>query len=303
LQNFFSNGKLLLTGEYLVLDGALALAVPTKFGQSLSVEPIDEPKLIWKSISNKGLTWYEDVFTMEAIASGNFTPRNERSEVLVQILNSAKQLNPDFLNSKGGYKVSTKLDFPEFWGLGSSSTLINNMAQWAHVDAYQLLDRTFGGSGYDIACANHNSPITYQLQNGNRTINPVKFYPQFKDSLYFVYLNKKQDSREGISQYKANINNAGLAISEIGDITSQIIHSKTLREFESLIDSHEKIISKIIKLKPIKEVLFRNYEGAVKSLGAWGGDFTLVTGDENSMEYFRHKGYRTIISFNDMILK
>jgi mevalonate kinase len=29
--NFYSNGKLLLTGEYLVLDGAKSLALPTKF--------------------------------------------------------------------------------------------------------------------------------------------------------------------------------------------------------------------------------------------------------------------------------
>ncbi|MDB4497362.1 GHMP kinase, partial [Flavobacteriaceae bacterium] len=31
LNTFYSNGKLLLTGEYLVLEGATALAVPTKF--------------------------------------------------------------------------------------------------------------------------------------------------------------------------------------------------------------------------------------------------------------------------------
>ncbi|MEQ3661167.1 MAG: GHMP kinase, partial [Flavobacterium sp.] len=37
-QTYYSNGKLLLTGEYVVLDGAKALAVPTKFGQSLSIE-------------------------------------------------------------------------------------------------------------------------------------------------------------------------------------------------------------------------------------------------------------------------
>ena len=29
----FSPGKLLLTSEYVVLDGALALAVPTQWGQ------------------------------------------------------------------------------------------------------------------------------------------------------------------------------------------------------------------------------------------------------------------------------
>ena len=34
---FHSNGKLLITGEYLVLDGALAMAVPTKYGQRLEV--------------------------------------------------------------------------------------------------------------------------------------------------------------------------------------------------------------------------------------------------------------------------
>ncbi len=50
MQNFYSRGKLLLTGEYVVLDGALALALPTKFGQSLKVQPIDSQNIFWKSI-------------------------------------------------------------------------------------------------------------------------------------------------------------------------------------------------------------------------------------------------------------
>ena len=33
-----SNGKILLTSEYLVLDGAQALALPSKFSQSLEVK-------------------------------------------------------------------------------------------------------------------------------------------------------------------------------------------------------------------------------------------------------------------------
>ncbi|HAI79639.1 MAG TPA: 30S ribosomal protein S6, partial [Chryseobacterium sp.] len=36
--NLFSPGKLLLTSEYVVLDGALALAVPTKWGQEFFFE-------------------------------------------------------------------------------------------------------------------------------------------------------------------------------------------------------------------------------------------------------------------------
>ena len=33
-KDFYSNGKLLLTSEYVVLDGAIALAIPTRLGQS-----------------------------------------------------------------------------------------------------------------------------------------------------------------------------------------------------------------------------------------------------------------------------
>ncbi|PIZ07449.1 MAG: GHMP kinase, partial [Flavobacteriaceae bacterium CG_4_10_14_0_8_um_filter_34_31] len=45
---FYGNGKLLLTSEYLVLDGAKALAIPTKYGQYLEVEKLSEKVLLWK---------------------------------------------------------------------------------------------------------------------------------------------------------------------------------------------------------------------------------------------------------------
>src|SRR5690606_10074625 len=100
---------------------------------------------------------------------------------LFEILHAAKQLNSDFLNS--GCQVETRLTFPQDWGLGSSSTLINNIAKWAQIDAYKLLENTFGGSGYDIACAEYNGPITYQLGK-QRTVKDVDFNPVFKEALY-----------------------------------------------------------------------------------------------------------------------
>ena len=66
------------------------------------------------------------------------------------------------------------------------------MAQWANIDAYILLEMTFGGSGYDIACAQTNSPIIYQLENEIPNFKTVSFNPTFKDQIYFVYLNQKQ---------------------------------------------------------------------------------------------------------------
>ena len=299
MDNYYSNGKLLLTGEYTVLDGALSLAVPTKFGQWLNITPLNEPKLIWKSIDADDTVWFEDTFTYKPLHS---TLLNDTSHTLLQILNTAKALNPDFLKHESGFMVKTILNFPKNWGLGTSSTLINNIAQWAKVNAYTLLENTFGGSGYDIACAQNNTPITYKLSNNTPLVNTVDFNPPFKNHLYFVYLNKKQNSREGIRHYNANKGNALTAVSEIHAITTQLISCRSLEEFENLITAHETIISKLIKTPPIKERFFKDFEGSVKSLGAWGGDFILVTSNTPPHDYFKNKGFDTLLGYNEMIL-
>lgn len=303
MQNYSSNGKLLLTGEYVVLDGALSLAVPTKFGQSLHVEPNDAPEIIWKSLDEKETLWFEGTFLIKDITSSlNDCNDDSISKRLIEILNAAKQLNPNFINSNHGYKVTTALTFPRDWGLGTSSTLINNIAKWANINAYELLNKTFGGSGYDIACAQHNTPITYVLQGNKPHVEQVLFNPTFKTHLYFVYLNKKQNSRAGIKQYNTNKVNSHTAITEINTLTSQLITCKTLIDFESLITAHEQIISKITKQKPVKDLLFRDFNGSIKSLGAWGGDFILVASKENPIDYFESKGFTTIIPYKDMVL-
>jgi mevalonate kinase len=318
---FYSNGKLLLTGEYLVLDGALSLAVPTKFGQSLIIEPIDEPTLFWKSVDYKGDVWFEKEFSLQniSVSTALSIDKNKKAQNdnniakrLIQILNVAKQLNPNFLTTNG-FEVTTQLDFPEFWGLGSSSTLINNIANWAEINAYQLLEATFGGSGYDIACAKHDTAITYQTnqkpfdcaQGDNKTkriINKIDFNPNFKEHLYFVHLNKKQNSREGIAHYKTNNKNNKLAIEQVSNITNLILKATTLNEFQKLIDTHEQIISNIINQKPIKERLFNDFNGSIKSLGAWGGDFVLVASKNNPTSYFKQKGFDTVITYCVMVL-
>ncbi|NOY47514.1 MAG: GIY-YIG nuclease family protein [Chlorobi bacterium] len=310
-QGYYSNGKLLLTGEYVVLDGALALALPTQFGQSLEIEEIDNPKLIWKSLDEKGNVWYENTFLLQKNKILNqLQDDNTVSKRLLQILTAVAQLNPDFLNHKG-FKVTTQLDFDINWGLGTSSTLINNIANWANVDAYKLLELTFRGSGYDIACTQHDSAITYQLENEIshsirndkiRKIKSVDFNPSFKDHLYFVHLNKKQNSREGIMHYKSNKTNFSKQISEISDITSQLISCKSLSVFNTLIETHEEIIASVIRQKPIKERLFNDFEGSIKSLGAWGGDFVLATSKDNPKAYFETKGFLTVIPYTNMVL-
>ena len=61
-------------------------------------------------------------------------------------------------------------------------------------------------------------------------------------------------------------------------------------------------MSNILELQTIKESLFPDFDGVIKSLGAWGGDFVLVIARENPTDYFKEKGFETIVSYQDMIL-
>ena len=314
--NYYSNGKLLLTGEYLVLDGAKALSIPTKFGQDLLVESIQEPEIVWASFTNTGNCWFEAIFDLPKLRlkSASFNSDKEGSaefiaETLLEILQEAKRLNSNFLNDKNGFLVKTKLTFPRNWGLGSSSTLINSIASWAKVDAFQLLWNSFKGSGYDVACAQNNSPIFYQIQRDFSTslemspnIEEVEFNPNFKENLFFVFLNQKQDSKKGIAKYKEQKKDLSKEICRISEISEAFLKANSLIDFEKLIVEHEQIISEIIHLKPVKERLFSDYFGKIKSLGAWGGDFVLATGNADTPKYFKNKGFETVLPYSEMIL-
>jgi len=91
-------------------------------------------------------------------------------------------------------------------------------------------------------------------------------------------------------------------IKRISEISDEFLTTKSLEEFDKLIVEHEQIISSIIKLKTVKEKLFPDYFGAIKSLGAWGGDFVLVTGNASTPVYFKNKGFETILTYNQMVL-
>lgn len=302
MQTYYSHGKLLLTAEYVVLDGAKALAIPTVFGQSLHIEKEATNKLTWNSLDHNKNVWFNAVFSFqnETVSIEN-TTNSEISDRLLQVITAVKQLNPKFLKDEG-YKISAALEFPKNWGLGTSSTLINNIANWAKVDAYKLLELTFGGSGYDIACAQEDSALTYQLIDTERVVETLNFNPCFKDNLYFIHLNKKQNSRDGIAHYKANRSDLEAAISAINTITEQIMTCETLGQFQSLINKHEEIIASVTNQSPVQRSLFNDFNGSIKSLGAWGGDFVLVASKNNPTEYFEKKGFETILSYSDMIL-
>ncbi|WP_395067338.1 GYDIA family GHMP kinase [Flavobacterium sp.] len=302
-KTFYSNGKLLITGEYVVLDGAKALALPTKFGQNLIVEDAENDAFEWKSYDADGSIWYEDTILFKSVINNEqFDNSKSIKNTLIEILHEAYLTNSDFITKSKGYKIATELTFPKFWGLGTSSTLINNIAQWLKIDAFRLLRNSFGGSGYDLACAQNDTAIIYQLVAEKPTVKNISFHPIFSDQLFFVYLNKKQSSKAAISSYYNKQPKIGKTIEIIDAITEILLNTTDPKEFAKAIIKHEVEMSQVLEQQTVQESLFTDFNGVIKSLGAWGGDFVLTISKDNPTEYFKSKGYPVVIPYNDMIL-
>ena len=288
-KHYHSHGKFLLTGEYLVLKGALALALPLKLGQTLTVETIPETSLQWNAHKPDG-PWFSVSLNPENLEIIDCDDQ-PKAEKLSQILKSVKQLNPKAFEGND-IKFTTRLDFDPNWGFGSSSTLIANLARWANVNPYELLKLTFGGSGYDIACATAEGPIYYQLVNlesalrqaqGPQQIKAVEsvetptpmveivdFNPTFAEHLFFVYQGQKQSSSKEIKAFLAKANPSDLQndIKTVSEICRALPKCESLDEFAMLLQCHERIIARCIGQEPVQK-RFPFFEGVLKSLGAW----------------------------------
>ncbi|MBR5216496.1 MAG: hypothetical protein IKV80_09795 [Bacteroidales bacterium] len=350
-----SNGKFLLTGEYLVLKGATALALPLKKGQSLEVENLDsnDGLIHWdayykttdngqqttdivhslSSTDNRQQTtdivhslvqssefkaqssefnshspWFSAVLDKNDFSIKS-TDDKEKAERLSDILTKAKALNENIFTEAHDYKFSTHLDFDPQWGLGSSSTLINNIAEWAEINPYKLLDQTFKGSGYDIACAKYNHPIFFEVmrtapQAISQKIEAANFDPVFKDNLYFVYLGHKQNSAREIKAFLSKDKNYDSEIKSISEISRALPNIQTLRDFCYFIKIHEEITAACLEQKRLRKY-FNDFEGEIKSLGAWGGDFFLVAtewDEEKVKKYFDSKDLNIVFRYQDIVL-
>ncbi len=302
-KSFYANGKLLISGEYLVMDGAVALALPLQYGQTIEIsETEDKGILNWKSFEYDE-QWFHARFYIPSFEIID-TSGLETAGKLQHLLQIANSLNP-LLNAASGYEVNTRLSFRRDWGFGSSSTLVSNLGQWFGIDPYELFRAIYTGSGYDIACASSDRPLLYRLQEGKPEIKKVKFRPAFRDHIYFVYLGVKQDTGSSIRYFSQLGEISQEAINRISDISLQMANAGTLTDFEELIREHESVLSQVLGIPPVKEKLFHDFEGAIKSLGAWGGDFIMATWEKprNELEsYFNNKGLDVIFSFEELSL-
>ena len=282
-----ANGKLLLTGEYLVLVGAEALAFPVKFGQRMVAEPNDQHFIHWVSKEN-GVTWFTcdlDPVSLEIISASD-----RRIAIrLTGLLLSAKKINPGFLTGNRGLNISLEANYPLNWGLGSSSTLIVLIAKWADADPFLLFRSVSNGSGYDIACALRNKMFFYRVSNTQPVCRFTAPGKAISEYACFAYLGSKQDTGDEVEVFFKRENYTSRDIARISELSQLICRSDTYEDLSCLVKEHEQILSRILNRNSIADQ-FPGFPGTVKSLGAWGGDFAMFVCHED------HQTVKSILS-------
>lgn len=295
---FYSSGKLMLTGEYVVLAGATALSIPTKRGQSMRATPSTRNTIHWKSIDHQGNCWFENEFSLVDFSVEQSI--NEMVEKRLTALFQHIQRNTSIFSDEQGFDIVTTLEFERQWGLGSSSTLIANLAKWSGVEPIKLLHAAFKGSGYDVATGMENNATLYQITNGQAKWETTQFQPPFSHQIFFVYLGEKKQSEEEVMKFDIEcVSQQDIEL--FNELTADLLTCETLPDFSYIMTSHELELARILNRPTIKYTRFRDYPFAIKSLGGWGGDFILVVGNKDDQAYFRNKGYDTILEWDEMI--
>lgn len=301
-------GQLLLSGEYLIMDGAVGLALPLCYQQNFTVRPwvektfdrFDFPKIVWQQFYDNRLLFEAiyDANSLECLSSNDMA----KAQFLQKIFVTIQKLQPGFWSIRHGVYVRTDQNFSPAWGLGSSATLVYHLAQWVQIDPLRLWHILFDGSGYDIACTKMQRPILYKnCPQKGIVYTAVSFHPTFSDHLFFVYTGHKVSSEKAVQQFRKK-NYGSKDIQYISNLTQAMLVCDVLSDFEILMQKHEARMEKIL-CKPCIGRLFTDYPGALKSLGAWGGDFFLATGDcvVEVKDYFQRRGYSIVKRFDEMV--
>jgi len=296
-----ANGKLLLTGEYLVLHGAKAIAMPLNVGQKMVVAQVENSKTIHWLARFQDEIWFEcELYTDDFRILR--TSDLDKSIVLRMLLRTIKKLNPTFA-IKAGTKFETTLESNPEWGFGSSSTLVSLLAQWSGVDPFALNEMVFQGSGFDIACATAEGPIFYTR---NQPAEPVLLDYPFANQLFLVYSGKKKATAGEVRSFLNEKTVLEHQLVEMSALSEAIAKCADQKEFNCLLETHEAMIGNLIGQVPVKAKFFPDFDGAIKSLGAWGGDFWLVSTEmpfHQICKYFENKGFTTLFKWSDLILK
>lgn len=272
----------MLAGEYAVMCGVEALALPVKAGQWQHVWEMPAKgvsKLVWQSKDADGSVWFECRIDTDIMHISE-TSHEEQAETLLKLLLCIKEQKPELFHHKN-IRIETECEFDRSFGLGSSSTLVCNLAKWSGVNAYQLQERVLGGSGYDIAVGNLGKPLVYWRENAEPNWSAWHLPSELTREWYLAFPGQKQNSRESLNEVKLRLEGMQSDVALLQQMNACIHAIKTPRSLpmlEAMLEMWQALLSQRLDLPRPYEILNLSpvRGGVCKYLGAWGGDVLLV---------------------------
>jgi len=278
-KTYHAHWKILLSGEYMILDWAVGCWLSTCHGQTLEVKEITSNiPVIHRKAEEQWKIRFEWIYDKKNniwTSSSSDDVARYLSHLFLFGIKNNKVLHSD----NKSYEVKTHLSYPRNRWLWSSSTIIYLYAQLIEANPFDVhMHQHPSGSGYDIACAWASWPLLFEKTDKNPfLVTPINWKPSFHKNLYFVYSWKKQNT-----------------------------HESSVDERSSLIIEHEKIIAQHLGATPIQTTRFADNDSiVVKSLWWWGWDFLLVTWKwekSDLIKYMNEKHITHIFTWDEFIL-
>src|SRR3989339_1850288 len=107
---YYSQGKLLITGEYFVLEGSLAFAVPLKLGQNMLVTYLNDNtgELIWETTIKKEF-WFRAIYDLNSLEIKETSELNT-AFYLQKLLHIIKNKSEILSKNKLSIQINTNLE-------------------------------------------------------------------------------------------------------------------------------------------------------------------------------------------------
>jgi mevalonate kinase len=279
MQTYFAPGKILLAGEYAVLLGLNAHAVPVKKGQWLEYFEFKTPEnqqdtLYYKAIDIQGTAW----MNAQCLLTTRTWVGGETPDVLQQVFDAIPET---FWKPGFSYRLETRLEFSRDSGLGSSSTFTALMSHCFQLEPQRLQERLFQGSGYDVAIATVQKPLTFWRNDQGAHFKSWKLPPENTQDWTILFLGNKVNSRSSsanIIESLRQIIAEPFYLLQFEKVLHIIETAESANALEAALEMYQLLLSQLLnmetpyqhfQLKPVKK-------GLCKWLGAWGGDMLLV---------------------------
>lgn len=282
MRTYFSHGKVLLIGEYAVMAGVEALALPVAQGQWMEVWDMPAKgvsRLVWQGKEADGTVWFECRIDTDIMHISESTDEGV-AKTLVKLLREVQVHRPDLFSGRT-LRIETLCEFNRNHGLGSSSTLVANISKWSGVDAFVLQEAAFGGSGYDVAVGLLGRPLVYWKEGDAACWSKWSLDPGMCESWYLAFPGSKQNSRSSLAGVRDKLEafkTDTMLLQQMNAVVNAVKQPRSLPLAEAMLEMWQALLHQRLDLpRAWDDLQLEPIQGGLcKWLGAWGGDVLLI---------------------------